>query len=141
MLNGACERAMKVPLGSRDPVERWIYVNAIASGIEKIYTGIEKALDRIVRALDGHTPDGPDWHADLLRRLCVDLPGRRPALLSPETYRRLDDLRAFRHRERNTSVRDLNEQRVLEIASGIPSTLRMVNDDFGRLRQRLGGGG
>jgi hypothetical protein len=137
MLNGACERATSVPSASRDAVERWIYVNAIASGIEKVYTGIEKALDRIVRALDGHTPDGPDWHAHLLRRLSVDLPGRRPAVLSPETYRSLDDLRAFRHRERNSSVRDLNEQRVLEIASGIPSTLRMLNEDIARLRQNL----
>ena len=76
---------------------------------EKVYTGIEKALDRIVRALDGHTPDGPDWHAHLLRRLSIDLPGRRPTVLSPETYRSLDDLRAFRHRERSSSVRDLNE--------------------------------
>ena len=91
--------------------------------------------------MDGHTPDGPDWHADLLRRLCVDLSGRRPALLSPETYRSLNELRAFRHRERNSSVRDLNEQRVLEIASGISSTLRMVNDDITRLQQHLGEGG
>src|SRR4051812_1116278 len=46
MLNGARERATSVPSASRDAVERWIYVNAIASGIEKVYIGIEKVLDR-----------------------------------------------------------------------------------------------
>jgi hypothetical protein len=60
MLDRARERAMQAVSRPSDPVERWIYVNAIASGIEKVYTGIEKALDRIVRTLDGHTPDGPD---------------------------------------------------------------------------------
>jgi hypothetical protein len=124
-------------LASADQVEQWIMVKALASGIEKVYSGMERMLMRIVRTLDRHVPDGPDWHADLLRRLSVDVPGRRPAVISEETRRRLDDLRAFRHRERNTYVRDLDPARVLEIAGSVTPALRAVGEDIAHLHRQL----
>ncbi len=47
------------------------------------------------------------WHSALLRRMANPFPGLRgamisEAMISEECHRRLDRLRAFRHRERNT---------------------------------------
>ena len=134
MLDLARERVTG-EFASADLVERWMMVNAIASGIEKVYSGVERALTRVVRSVDRHVPDGPEWHADLLRRLSVDIPGRRPAVISEEPRRRLDGLRAFRHRERNTYVHELAPARILEIAGNVSPALRSVNEDVARLER------
>jgi hypothetical protein len=140
MLDAARERVAGA-FPHADVVDRWIMVNAIASGIEKVYSGVERALTRVVRSADRHVPDGPEWHADLLRRLSVDVPGRRPAVISDETRHRLDGLRSFRHRERNTYVHELDPARVLEIAGNVMPALKAVNDDVARLEQHWNPGG
>jgi hypothetical protein len=133
LLDQARERCARVVETSSDPVERWIYVNAVASGIEKAYGGVERALARIARDVDRHVPGGPAWHADLLRRLSVELPGRRPAVISRAVYQGLDELRGFRHRERNSYVRDLDPRRVIEIAGGVLPTLDALSREVDAL--------
>jgi hypothetical protein len=93
MVEQARLRCYEVLRASSDPVERWIHVNAVASGIEKVYSGVERGLLRIVRNIDGHVPEGADWHIILLRRLANPLPDRRPSVLSRGTTQQLDDLR------------------------------------------------
>jgi hypothetical protein len=137
MVEQARLRGAAVLADSDDLIERWIYVNAVASGIEKVYSGIEKALVRIVRDIDRHVPEGPDWHATLLRRLARSVPDGRPSVLSPETRRQLDRLRAFRHRERNSYVGDLQPDLVLGFAAGIGATLAAVVEDVARFQQAL----
>jgi hypothetical protein len=122
---------------SSDPGERWIYVNAVASGIEKVHGGIERPLARMARHVDRHVPEGPGCHADLLRRLSVEVPARRPAVISQAVHRGLDELRGFRHRERNSCVRDLDPRRVLEIAGGVAPTLEALGREVDRLLEAL----
>jgi hypothetical protein len=137
VLDQARERCVRVLATSADPVERWVYVNAVASGIEKVYGGLERALARIARHIDRHVPEGPAWHADLLRRLSVELPGRRPAVISAAVHRGLDELRAFRHRERNSYVHDLDPRRVIEIAGGVLPAVEALSREVAALRQVL----
>lgn len=137
MVEQARLRGAALLTASNDPVERWVYVNAVASGIEKVYSGIEKALVRIAREIDGHVPDGPDWHMTLLRRLSRPVPDGRPRVLSSETTRQLDRLRAFRHRERNSYVGDLQPDLVLGFAATVGTTLTAVTEDVARLQQAL----
>jgi hypothetical protein len=137
MVEAARLRSAAVFAGSDDPVERWLYVSAIASGIEKIYTGIEKALVRIARNIDRNVPEGPDWHITLLRRMSRPLPEGRPAVLSADTKKRLDELRAFRHRERSSYAEELRPDLVLGFAASIGATLAAVTIDVRRLQKAL----
>lgn len=41
--------------------------------------------------------DRAGWHADLLRRMTLDIEGVRPHVLSAQAYDSLDELRRFRH--------------------------------------------
>ena len=69
------------------------FLHAMQSG----YTSMENGLRRVLMILEEERPEGPDWHATLLRRLSHDVPGSRPAMLSSDLYRGLDELRRFRH--------------------------------------------
>ena len=60
-------------------------------------------LTRLAALVDLSPIDHTDgWHAALLRRMAHPFPGVREAIVSADCLRRLDRLRAFRHRERNS---------------------------------------
>jgi hypothetical protein len=43
-------------------------------------------------------PVGDNWHADLIRRVAMPRPGRRPAVLGASLAAAADETRRFRHR-------------------------------------------
>ncbi|MFM7384146.1 MAG: hypothetical protein ACKO1W_14010 [Microcystaceae cyanobacterium] len=63
------------------------------------YTCIETILFRISRAFENHL-DSEGWHKQLLRKMRLEIPGIRKAVLSHESYALLDELRRFRHFKR-----------------------------------------
>jgi hypothetical protein len=60
---------------------------------------------------------GDGWHISLLKRMAHPFPNVRGAVISEETYKALDQLRSFRHRERNTYGLVLDEEIVVERAN------------------------
>ncbi len=95
--------------------QAWEAGHICASATEKIYTGLERIMARIATEIDqapvGHAAG---WHRTLLQRIANPFPERRDAVISRECYERLDRLRAFRHRERNTYGLDLDLGIVLD---------------------------
>jgi hypothetical protein len=63
------------------------------------YTCIETILFRIARAFENHL-DPNQWHKELLRKMRIDVPNIRKAVLSRNSYQLLDELRRFRHFKR-----------------------------------------
>ncbi|MDG2989753.1 hypothetical protein L3556_02205 [Candidatus Synechococcus calcipolaris G9] len=63
------------------------------------YTCIETLLLRISRLFENHL-DSEQWHKELLRKMHIEIPGIRKAVLSQETYELLDELRRFQHFKR-----------------------------------------
>ncbi|MBE9174972.1 hypothetical protein IQ225_06045 [Synechocystis salina LEGE 06155] len=63
------------------------------------YTCIETILFRISRGFENHL-DPNQWHKELLRKMRIDVPGIRKAVLSKHSYQLLDELRHFRHFKR-----------------------------------------
>jgi len=100
-----------------DSAFRWLAIQGLASGAEKIYTGCERVMAKIASDIDGARIDhGEGWHASLLRRMANPFPGIRGAVISEESLKGLDQLRAFRHRERNTYGLSLDPEIVTERA-------------------------
>lgn len=120
-----------------DRVGRWMGVGAIASGIEKVYSGTERMMKLVASSIDGAVPKDESWHRTLLMRMGVPLPDLRPAFLSAPTVTSLDRLRTFRHRERNSYVGDLDEERVLAIADAVPGALAALRADLDAFRQAI----
>lgn len=63
------------------------------------YTCLETILFRIARVFENHL-QADRWHKELLRKMQLEVPGIRRAVLSRESYQLLDELRRFRHFKR-----------------------------------------
>lgn len=63
------------------------------------YTCLETILFRISRVFENHL-DPDQWHKELLRKMHLEIPGIRKAVLSRQSYQLLDELRRFRHFKR-----------------------------------------
>jgi hypothetical protein len=112
----------------------WLQVSGLASGVEKLYTGCERVMATIASKIDGSTVSHDDaWHLTLLRRMSNPFPGVRDSVLTNETYRALDGLRAFRHRERNSYGTKLDPEIVEERAAEALEAFELFKADFARL--------
>ncbi len=65
--------------------------------LHNLYCAFESIFQRIAQIFGNHISERADWHADLLRRMTLDIEGVRPRLLSAQAYDSLDELRRFRH--------------------------------------------
>lgn len=72
-----------------------------SSSVESLYTGMEGVLKEVLTAVDGAVfVKGEGWHAQLLAQAAQET-GERGRIISDAVYERLDELRGFRHVERN----------------------------------------
>lgn len=69
----------------------------VAYYLHNLYCAFESIFQRIADVFGNHISDRAAWHADLLRRMTLDIEGVRPHLLSAQAYDSLDELRRFRH--------------------------------------------
>ncbi|TVR57794.1 MAG: hypothetical protein EA426_11395 [Spirochaetaceae bacterium] len=72
---------------------------AVATMLENYYTAAETVFFRISQQFGNSlTPDR--WHSDLLRKMRIEMPDVRPAVISETTYSLMDELMRFRHFKR-----------------------------------------
>ena len=68
----------------------------VAYYLHNLYCAFESIFQRIAEVFGNQISDRAVWHADLLRRMTLDIEGLRPRLLSEQAYEALDELRRFR---------------------------------------------
>ena len=74
-------------------------------------------MSRITIDVDGEPiAHGDGWHVGLLKRMSHPIADRRGSVIGPDVYSKLDRLRSFRHRERNSYGIQLDPGIVLERA-------------------------
>lgn len=61
------------------------------------YNALEQMAVRVARRFENHIEDERSWHAGIVRRMSLEIPGVRPRLFPPELCADIHDLRAFRH--------------------------------------------
>ncbi|MEW6753465.1 MAG: hypothetical protein AB1505_21150 [Candidatus Latescibacterota bacterium] len=70
---------------------------AVAYYLHNLYCAYESIFQRIAEVFGNQVAERSGWHAGLLRRMALDVPGMRPRLLSDQSWDNLDELRRFRH--------------------------------------------
>jgi len=60
----------------------------------------------------------------------VECPGVRPAVISEDTFRSLDDYRAFRHLFRNIYTYRIEPKRIFELIDVLVGTWEMTKRDL-----------
>ncbi len=100
----------------KDPVNYDSHKRAIGSCLASIYTGIEKIFERIIKTVDGFMPEAKQYHQALLDRAATAIPGKRPAIISEQTYELLQEMKGFRHLYTHIYHYNLLPERLKEIA-------------------------
>jgi hypothetical protein len=85
---------------------------AVAYYLHNLYCAFESIFQRVAEVFGNQIPDRSGWHADLLRRMTLDIEGLRPRLLSDKVYDTLDELRRFRHLFRSAYRLRLDAERL-----------------------------
>lgn len=85
---------------------------AVAYYLHNLYCAFESIFQRVAKAFENQVADETGWHAELLRRMTLDIEGVRPGLVSPAAYDSLDELRRFRHFFRSAYRFQLDPERL-----------------------------
>lgn len=107
-----------------------LYLDSVALNLHGYYSGFERIFTHIAETVDGRLPSGENWHELLLRQMMSEVPKIRPAVISAETGRLLDELRRFRHVVRNVYTHNFNPENIEKL-------IRYASDAFERLNAEL----
>ena len=122
---------------SADGEDQDAFLNSVVLNLHGFYNGIERVLELIVVDLDGAALGGDTWHAELLRQVETEIPSLRPAVISAQTRRRLDEYRRFRHRVRNIYVANLNASQLESLVSQLATTWETLKTEFAAFAEFL----
>jgi hypothetical protein len=111
-----------------EPPERVPFYDRAAIGyyLHNFYNGCEAIFRSVARFFENDlSPES--WHADLLKRMKLTLPGYRPAVIDEALFSMLDDFRAFRHVYRRTYTFELDWERERLVAQRFPLAAKLLH--------------
>jgi archaellum component FlaC len=113
------------------------YLKAVAYDLQGFYTGLERILESVADTIDDHLPAGESWHKILLDQMSKEIQGVRPALLSDNSKKLLDEFMRFRHRVRNIYSFNLIPERVENLVEKLPYAYEQARKDLSAFAQFL----
>lgn len=111
---------------------------AIGYLLHNFYNGCENIFRSIAAFFENDLGPGT-WHADLLRRMRLDVPGYRPAVIDEELYHLLEDFRGFRHVFRNCYSFELDWERERLVASRFRRAADLLRVQVGKFIDQIEG--
>lgn len=85
----------------------------LALTVHNLYNGVEQILEDIAKVADDFDPSNASSHADLISLMATKT-RHSPAILTPELFAILDDLRKFRHVMRHGYGKPIMADKALE---------------------------
>jgi hypothetical protein len=70
---------------------------SVAFRLHNLYCAFEDLFKIVAETFENQIEEKARYHTELPQRMAIEVEGIRPAPLSPETVRLLDNLRSFRH--------------------------------------------
>ncbi|MFH2113126.1 MAG: hypothetical protein ABIJ86_01300, partial [Spirochaetota bacterium] len=107
-LSGKHEKDVGRAKHASDDEPAWV---AVGYTIYNIYCHLENYFLRIAKFFENGL-DTSSWYAELVGRMCMELPGLRPRLFDSAFAQRIDTLRRFRHAFRNMYQAELDPRRL-----------------------------
>ncbi len=103
---GALEPA---ELGSATPEEERVL---IGYRLHNLYNAFENIFRNVANTFENTLDRRSGWHAELLRRMRLDLMPIRPPVIDADAFDKLDELRRFRHVFRSLYTAELDPLRM-----------------------------
>ena len=104
--------------------------------LHSFYNGCENIFRSVARFFENDI-DTCSWHKNLLRRMKLEVPEYRPALISEDLYRLLDDFRGFRHRFRHSYGFELDWEREKVVARKMEPAIKLLKKDVSAFFEKL----
>jgi len=117
--------------GKRLAERRASDLEATAFQLVRFYNAVEQAGLRLAKAFENQIDDEGGWHAELMRRLTLDIPGIRPAVFTTDDLVFLRELRGFRHLVVHAYDLLLNADRVGKLAADAKQISEFIPVRFG----------
>ena len=102
------------------------YLGSVGFDLQSFYQGVERVFETIAKSIDRSLPVGDKWHKMLLEQMGNEVSGIRPAVISMETRRALDDFRMFRHLAHNIYTFNLDPRRIKSLIEKLPGTMGLI---------------
>jgi hypothetical protein len=106
--------------------------------LHNLYCAFEDLFKIVARTFENQIQDESQFHIELLKRMTMSIEGVRPAVLSPESYRFLDSLRAFRHFFRHAYGYELDERKIRIVLEDAVNLRELHKRDIEEFLGRLG---
>ncbi len=104
-------------------------LDGAALNLHGYYAAAERIFEDIAREIDDALPSGGDWHRTLLVQMASAVTDVRPAVISEESYRCLDEYRGFRHVVRNVYTFNLRPDRIEALVNELSSCYTLLARD------------
>lgn len=117
-----------------DIVEREIVVGYY---LNVLYGLFENLFERIAECFGNHIKNRAQWHAQLLKRMTLDVSDVRPAVIGTETFAHLNELRRFRHVFRNAYLLTFDPRRMVIVMAEARALRQVYRADIERFKRFL----
>jgi hypothetical protein len=104
------------------------YVFALKT--QQLYTAVEDLLKSTAVTFENNIDSPQSYHIELLKRMKLDIPDIRPAVISEPSFKILDKLRGFRHFIRHGYDYELDKDELLLLQNKITESFMSVSNDI-----------
>jgi hypothetical protein len=112
---------------------RMAFMQAMQAG----YTSLEGAFERILEILGEERPTaGADYYAQMVRRVGRTIPGDRPAILSGDLLKGVDEARRFRHVTRKSND-DFDISKIGPAVNAAKTISAQIKDEIKKFRKTM----
>ena len=105
------------------------YVFALKT--QQLYTAVEDLLKSIAVTFENNIDSAQSYHIELLNRMKLDIKNIRPAVISDDSFKILNKLRAFHHFVRHAYDYELDKDELLLLQKKMGESFKHVNNDIG----------
>jgi hypothetical protein len=105
--------------------------------LHNLYVAFEHIFERVAETFENQIADKTQWHAQLLRRMTLDVPAMRPRLIGDDAYECLDELRRFRHVFRSAYTVSLDKDRLQLVIQRAQRLQTLYPDEIAQFQKFL----
>ncbi len=98
--------------------------------LHNFYTGFEDLMEEVAKTFENAVDDPTRYHRELLKRMKLSVKGIRPALISEESFRFLDEIRAFRHIFRHAYGYALEKTKIEYLTAKLQAGVNTLRKDL-----------
>lgn len=112
-------------------------LESLAYQLHNLYCAFEDLFKMIADFFENRIEERAHYHRELLWRMKIPIEGIRPALLSEESYKLLDSLRAFRHVFRHTYSYELDPKKLALVVEDALKLRALYQGEIDRFLEQL----